>query len=351
MSIPSTRLAVGLDGAGRIHVLEQPVPRPAAGQVLLEMRASAISPGTELGGVKARREKPSEAPPRVFGYGNAGVIAALGEGVEPRLSVGQRVAAMGGGYAEHATWCCVPQNMVVPLPPEVDFESGAFTCLAATALHAVRRAEVTLGQHLAVFGLGPVGQLALQLGQVAGAHGLGIDRLDNRLAAARAAGALATVNPTTADLPAAGREFSRGYGFDAAILAFGGNGTAAVQQAYELLKLAPDTHRWGVIVAVGGVTAEVKLAAGFGNVDLRSSARPGAGYHDDAWEHGAHYPDVFVEWTTRRNLEECLRFMAQGRLRVPPLITHRGSIREAPALCNVLVDSPNEAIGVVLLPD
>jgi threonine dehydrogenase-like Zn-dependent dehydrogenase len=345
------RKAVTLDGKGVVAVIEQPEPEPQPGQVQIELRASAISPGTELGGVKARREKPGDGPPRVFGYQNAGVITKLGEGTADIFAVGQRVACMGGGYAEHATVCCVPRNMTVPIPDEVSFEHAAFTCLAATAMHAIRRAEVAIGQHLAVFGLGPVGQFALQEGRIAGCHTLGLDRLDMRLDVARQMGADLVLNAAESDPVPTAMEFSRGYGFDAAILAFGGDGNAALDQAYRMMKLAPDTHRYGNVVAVGGVRVQASLASGLGNIDIRSSARPGPGYHDEAWEHGDEYPPVFVEWTTRRNLEECLRFMAKGLLHVEPMITHRGPISRAPELCEELIQHPERALGVVLLPD
>ncbi|MBI2299459.1 MAG: zinc-binding alcohol dehydrogenase [Armatimonadetes bacterium] len=343
------RKAVAIDGRGVISVLEQPIPTPLPGQVLVEMRASAISPGTELGGVRRQRENPRESSPRVFGYGNSGVVIGRGEGTEEEYPLGLRVACMGGGYADHATHCAVPRNMSVPIPDGVSFEQAAFTCLAATALHAIRRGETHLGEYWAVLGLGPVGQFALQLARVAGAHVLGVDRLDNRLQTALAGGAHRVVNNAAEDAPAVAWEFSRGHGFDGAVLAFGGDGTPALNQAYQMMKLAPDTHRYGNIVAVGGVTVQALLAAGLGNVDIRSSARPGPGYHDEAWEHGDEYPPVFVEWTTERNLEECLIFMQQGRLRVDPIITHRGPIDDAPALCDELIEHPERAIGVVLL--
>lgn len=344
------RKAVTLDGKGVVGVIEQPIPELKPGQVLVEMRASAISPGTELGGVKRRRENPSDGGPRVFGYGNAGVVIGYGEGTEDEYELGQGVACMGGGYADHATHCAVPKNMCVPIPDGVSFEQAAFTCLAATALHAIRRGEVSLGEYWAVFGLGPVGQFALQLARVAGAHVMGVDMLDNRLAAASKMGAHKVYKNTGDGPAAAGLEFSRGHGFDGAVLAFGGKATSALNQAYSLMKLAPDTHRYGHIVAVGGAQIECTLASGMGNVDIRSSARPGPGYHDDAWEHGDEYPPVFVEWTTERNLEECLLFMQQGRLFVDPMITHRGPIDDAPALCEALIQHPEEAIGVILLP-
>ena len=73
-------------------------------------------------------------------------------------------------------------------------------------------------------------------------------------------------------------------------------------------------------------------------------------YHDEEWEHGADYPPVFMQWTTRRNLEECLRFMDTGHLKVSPLITHRVALDDAPEACEELIRNPNAALGVVFLP-
>jgi len=145
-------------------------------------------------------------------------------------------------------------------------------------------------------------------------------------------------------------EFCRGHGLDAGIIAFGGDGTAALKQLYGMMKEAPDTHRWGRVVVVGGATVTTGLAASLGNVDIRSSARTGPGYHDEAWEHGDEYPDVIVKWSTRRNLEESLRAVAEGRLRIKPLISDVFPLDQAPAACEKIVSSPAETLGVILKP-
>ena len=75
-----TRKVVTRDGKGQIAVVEEPIPEPKPGQVQIEVKASLISPGTELGGVKRARENPSDRPPRAFGYANAGVVIGQGEG-------------------------------------------------------------------------------------------------------------------------------------------------------------------------------------------------------------------------------------------------------------------------------
>ena len=254
--------------------------------------------------------------PRPFGYSNAGVVVAQGEGCED-IPLGTRVACMGGGYAQHATHACVPRNMAVPIPDGVSDGDAASIHLVATALNAVRRGAFQIGEHIAVAGLGLVGQFACQWARIAGSHVMGLDQLPMRLEKAAACGLHRGVDIAEEDPVAVSRTFSRGYGIDGGVIAFGGDGTPAFVTLAKMIKKAPDTHLMGRIVIVGGARIDHGFAAALGNLDVRSAARTGPGYHDEAWEHGADYPPVFMQWTTRRNLEECLRFMdaraPQGR--------------------------------------
>ncbi len=343
------RKLLAIDGRGRIVVMAEPVPDPGRGQVLVEVKASMVSPGTELGGVPQRRQNPSDDAPRPFGYANAGVVIGQGGGCED-IPVGTRVACMGGGYAQHATHACVPRNLLVPVPESVALDHAASVHLVATALNAVRRAEPEIGEHAAVVGLGPVGQFTCQWCRLAGCHVMGLDRLDMRLERAVEAGLACAVNVTEGDAVEAADAFSRGYGMDIGVIAFGGDGTEAFQLLVKMMKQAPDSHKMGRIVIVGGATVAHRYAAGLGNLDVRSAARTGPGYHDEAWEHGADYPPVFVPWTTMRNLEECLRFVETGDLLVEPLITHRVPLNEAPEACEDLIERPGAALGVILNP-
>ena len=174
------RRVLASDGAGTISVIEEQLTEPKPGQVLVEVAASMISPGTELGGISRRRESPGDGPAKPFGYSSAGVVIRLGEGVT-RLVVGQRVACMGGGYAQHASHGCVPQNLAVPIPDTVSDADAASIHLVATALNATRRLDPKIAEYVAVVGLGLVGNFATQWARIAGCHIAGLDRLQMRL--------------------------------------------------------------------------------------------------------------------------------------------------------------------------
>lgn len=345
------RHVAALDGRGVISLEEEPIPQPGDGEILVDVHASLISPGTELGGVKARREHPDpSASKRPFGYSNAGVVLDAGTGCAP-IATGDRVACMGAGYAQHATHACIPRNLCVPMPEGLSYERASFSHLAATALHAIRRAELQLGEYVVILGLGLVGQLCAQLARLSGAHVMGVDRFPLRLDIARAAGIEAAVHADEEDLLRRTATFTRDYGMDCGVLCFGGEATEAFKTMVQTMKISPDTHRMGRIVIVGGAHISHGFAAALGNLDVRSSARTGPGYHDEIWERGRDYPPVFMPWTTQRNLEEVLRLIAEERLLVDPLITHRVPLQQAPEACEQLIQHPERTLGVVLLPE
>ena len=342
-----TRKVLMMNEAGRIWTEEQETPAPKPGQLLIEVHASMVSPGTELGGVKRRRENPgSEARQRPFGYTNAGVVIGK-EGDCDEFEIGDRVAGMGGGYALHATYACVPHNLCAKIPDKVSAEDASSIHLAATALHAVQRGRVRIGENVVVAGLGIVGQFACQIAKAAGAYVIGLDQLSLRIGIAENAGIHRAINVSETDPIPIAEEFTNGYGMDCGIIAFGGDATSAFQQIRAMLKTAPDTHKVGRIVIVGGANITHGFAAGLGNVDVISAARTGPGYHDEDYEHGADYPPVFVPWPTQRNLELSLRLMSEGKIRVNPLITDILPIDQAPEGCEKLIQTPNESLGVV----
>ena len=333
---------------GRIGLVEEDIPEVADGCVLLEVKSSLVSPGTELSGWRGLARGDSRAGsggrPRPFGYSNAGVVLEVGQGVIG-LRPGDRVAAIGGGYARHATHALVPQNLCVALPDGVTFDQGAYAMLSATAVQALRRGDPGFGELCCVVGLGLVGQLTARMYQLAGSYVIGWDMIAKRIEIATAWGIDAVVHSGREDEVEATLAFTGGSGLDSAVLAFGGDGTEAVAKLTRCMKLSPDGHQMGQITVVGG--ASIDLPATLWNVDIRRASRTGPGYHDEAWERGEGYPPVFMRWTTQTNLELCMRLIAEGKLNVDCLTTHRIPLERAEEEVAAIIDDPDEILGLV----
>lgn len=348
MTIPKTKRAACISSHGNVRVDEKPLAAPAAGEMVIQVNCSLISPGTEL---NALRNRPAEGYSgeeswRQFGYQNAGVVADA-NGC-PGFAEGDRVACLGGIYAPHSNWGVAPHHLVWKLPDAVSFEEGAFTNLLGTALWATRRSGIQFGSHIAVVGLGIVGQLICQIAELSGAHAIGIDRVAMRKEKALELGAESVADFTPDDVAGWKHRYTRGYGIDAGVVAFGGDASGVLGHLAAIMKQAPDTHAYGKIVIVGGAKVNVTFPTAFGNIDICASSRTGPGYHDKAWERGSEYPEALVPWNTRRNLEECFHAIAAKKLQVQPLITHRVTLDEVPEACTQLVEHPDEALAVVV---
>jgi len=106
----------------------------------------------------------------------------------------------------------------------------------------------------------------------------------------------------------------------------------------------------GKIVIVGGVELKLIFPTFFGNIDIYPSSRTGPGYHDEEWEYGKDYPPVFIQWTTKRNLEEILLLIKEKRLNVKSLITDKFPLSDIKSACEKLINHPDKSLGMVLIP-
>ena len=118
--------------------------------------------------------------PLALGYCNAGRVIEDGPGVTG-FAVGDRVASIG----KHAEVVSVPVNLCAKVPDRVPDDAAAFTVLGAIALQGIRLAAPTLGETIAVTGLGLIGLLTVQLLRAHGCRVLGLDFDRERLALGR----------------------------------------------------------------------------------------------------------------------------------------------------------------------
>ncbi len=358
---------------GRISVIDIPAPTVSPDGVLVDVRASLLSAGTERSKVKTgqqsligkARARPDQVrqvidkaqrdgigetvravrsrleQPSPLGYSAAGVVLAVGGRVRD-IAPGDRVACGGADYAVHAELDHVPANLCVPLPDEVAFESGAFATVGSIAMHGVRQADVRLGEKVAVIGLGLVGQLAGQILRAAGCRVVGIDLSRELLERARAVGA------ADAALERAQLEDERlpaeAAGCDAILITAATPSDDPVRLAAHL---ARDRAR---VVIVGDVGLAIPRAPYYEKeLDLRLSRSYGPGRYDKEYEErGLDYPIGYVRWTERRNMLSFIELVASGRVNVEGLVTDRFAVEEAEAAYERLVASDSSPLAMIL---
>ncbi len=257
-----------------------------------------------------------------LGYSLAGIVVEVGDRVR-NLKSGDRVAAAGAGYANHAEVVAVPQNLVVPIRPEVSWDGAAFTTLGAIALQGIRVAAPMIGETFLVIGLGLVGQLTVQLLRANGCHVLAVDLLDDLVARAEASGAIGLKSGT--DLARAVEAHTGGMGVDGVLI------TAATPSSEPVALAGQVTREKGRVVVVGLVGMTLPREPYYlKEIDLRISRSYGPGRYDPRYEEGGQdYPFGYVRFTEQRNMVTFMELVAEKRVDPDSLITHRFPIAQA----------------------
>jgi len=361
---------------GRLELQDVPPPTAPPGGILVRLTHSVISVGTEKMKVEQARmnllQKARARPDQVrkvldaartlgwraaiekvrsrlelpspLGYSAAGIV----EQVDPdntRYTVGDRVAVGGAECAFHAELAAVPDMLAARIPEGVENWQAAYTTVASISMQVVRQLQPSLGERVLVVGQGLIGLLVTALLRASGARVMALDVAPARRQFAVAMGAERVVIAGDQDLRHEVRQWTQGYGVDAAVLATASASNLPTEQSLEALR---DRGR---LVVVGKTKVDLPWEYAYAKeIDVRFSRSYGAGRYDPAYEWaGADYPIGYVRWTEQRNFDACLQLMKTGQLDLAPITTRRAPFSQALEIYQQLLGPAGASeAGVVL---
>jgi L-iditol 2-dehydrogenase len=317
--------AVLLSAPRQASVVEIEDPVLGSGDALIRVEATGLC-GSDISTWQGHH--PFRRPPVVLGHEAAGIVAAVGAGVE-HTRVGQRVALCplipcgsctpcrrgatnlcssrrvpGVGWAgTYAEYVAAPASLLYPVGAQVSASQAALVEPAAVALRAVRRAGVTAGSRVAVLGAGGIGSLCARLARLCGATSV----LVSDVQPAKLARLAAAVSCTTAlagdEQRAAATRLVGDEGFDTVLVTAAAPGL--VSSAIALARPGGNV----VVVALHGVDIALDAdSAVVREIDIRGS------YVYDA-----------------RDFADTCELVSNGMLPLDDLITHTLPLAEAPA--------------------
>ncbi|MDD2710898.1 MAG: bi-domain-containing oxidoreductase [Verrucomicrobiae bacterium] len=360
---------------GKVDVVTAPDPAPAEHEVLIQTYYSCISPGTELQALSqqslsvgnlARRAcrswdkvkaslsrrgwkqtlaRVSQAidKPLTLGYSLSGRVLKSGDAVHS-FGPGDWVAAV-GPWAGHGTMACVPQKFCAPVPRPEMLGDAASAALACTALHATHRAELPAGSEVAVFGLGSIGQFAVEILRLSGHQVVAFDPVASRRQTAEETGAKC-YDPLAFDFEQTGASLSsHGQGLDAVFLCAKARSSELVGQAISLCR------KRGRLIIVGEFPIEISREQAYHKeLVVRFSAAYGEGRYDPAYEYlDQDYPIEFCRWTVERNLRLFMQWLDEGRLAPSRQQPQLGKFEKAPTIYQDLLNMPTAEAPLLTL--
>jgi 2-desacetyl-2-hydroxyethyl bacteriochlorophyllide A dehydrogenase len=341
-------LAVAFARPRTVTLVEEPERPLAADEVRLRTLYSGISAGTELTayrGTNPYLHKRWDADRRLFapdparqslqypvvgwGYEEVGEVVEAGSAAD--IPIGAIVYGSWGHRARHVAPASYARHRL--LAPGVDPILGIFSHIGATALNGVLDSAVRLGETVAVFGLGVVGQLTAQLLRCAGARVIGIDLLPRRREVARALGVDVVLDGGVGQTAEQVKGLTDGRGADVCVEASGS--TRALQEALRACAYSSK------VVALGFYQGEAQ-GLFFGEefhhnrVTLVCS------------QVGGVAPELQHRWDRQRLVQTFMQLAQAGTIRCGELITHRVPATEAAALFQLLDEQPGEVLQAVL---
>ena len=307
----------------RAVIEEAPVPAAGDNEVLVKVERSCIVPGFET----------------VLSV--SGIVLEAGNTVHD-IFPGDIVACAGAPGTQHAEIICVTRNLLVPVPEELGFDEAATVAFGAIALQGVRRAGPSLGEIIAVIGLGLIGQLTAQLLKANGCRVIGCDADDSRIRCAGDFGMDYGFNHDKSGTEHTPADFTGGTGIDGIIVTAPGS----EKNTADIFQLC---RKHGRIVSIGDMTVGTNpsdLAQKEPEISLSTFFGPGR-YEQEYEGKNIDFPISYVRWTENRNMREYLQLIADGKVSVESLTGDAVPIADAAdafVLSNIAADNPLKTI-------
>ena len=333
---------------GEIEFFDVPLPNVGRGKVLVKNYYSLISSGTEKGllefGTKNLLEKAKARPDLVMqvlekvrtegilttyqkamqkledflplGYSCAGQVVEIGKGVKD-FNRGDMVACAGSGYANHAEYVSVPENLVVKIPQGVSPEEASFVAFGSIALHGIRQSGANLGDFVAVVGLGLIGLITVQLLKSCGCKVIGLDVDSSKRELALQLGVDLFVDLKSDNFGVEVASFTNGVGVDEVLMTASTDSNTPVELVPQIIRDR------GTLVIVGVSKIDIPRNPYYKKeITVKFSRSYGPGRYDPTYEeNGVDYPVGYVRWTEKRNMEAFLSLISSGQVNLKPLIS------------------------------
>jgi threonine dehydrogenase-like Zn-dependent dehydrogenase len=323
-------------------------PPLAPDEMRIRTLFSGISAGTEMTqyrGTNPYLTKRWDADQRLFLEDSATSltypIRNLGyEEVGEVIEVGSEVGDIAPGALVFGTWGhrthhVANTDYVRPrlMPPGAEAIFGIFSHIGAIALNGIHDGQIRIGDTVAVFGSGVLGQIVAQAARNSGARVIAIDMHEARLACAKEMGAHMTLNAKTDKVAEAIKDLTGGRGADVCFEVTGA--TSALNEAIRAVAYSAR------VVAMGFFQGEAKglyLGEEFhhNRVNLVCSQISGVA------------PDISYRWNKMRLWQSAVQLQADGLLNIQPLISHQAPFHDAARLFHLLDEQPEDVMQAVL---
>jgi L-iditol 2-dehydrogenase len=347
--MPNDMNAAVLYGKEDIRIERVPLPKPAAGEIVVRVRA-ALTCGTDLKVFRRGYHAKMLVPPALFGHEMAGVVHSVGSGVRS-FSRGMRVVALNSAPCGSCYWCVrgqenlcedllfnngayaeyirVPARIVAKntliVPESLPLEHAALTEPLACVMRGLEETGAKAGDHVVVIGAGPIGLMFMHVAQLAGMEVIAVVKRDEQIASATTFGAKHVVQA-----------------------AISGNTVAEVRA------LTPQ-HR-GVDVAIEAVATPltwqwaVDMVRRGGTVNFFGGCAAGTKVEFDT--NRLHYNDISLKSSFHHTPAACRKafdLLASGRFKCSEYITGRARLSDLETVLRHLMDRSND-IKTAILP-